>query len=217
VGRTSYAIRMPTALWFAKYMIMPVSWLFVVFGIVANRLWLGTREAYHRSSAWIVAAVAFGLWIGISDQLWERVLAPGTLAYSSRGRWGNVANARARSADYLMVMTDLEAIARHTGSNSIVLPEPSAWGGEFFRLHGSLEWGSDYTQTGVTYLFWDLPCATPRLHLDGSWASVNAITPDYHEYLQRFQWLRSGDSQAKSGSDLSTSIQRKTAAAAPNF
>lgn len=190
VARTTYALHIPTALWHTKYIVMPACWLCVAFALFADRLWLSASLPCPRSSVGLLTALAFGIWLNLSNWQWERTLIPDVLAYTARGRWGNVVNAQERARHYHAVMADLVAIAHFTGSATVRLPEPSIWGSEFYRLHSVLEWGSDQTPSGVTYLFWDLLAASPGLHLKGCWVSDTELTPELRKYLKRYPWLQ---------------------------
>jgi len=198
VARTDYALEVPAALWPSKYVVMPACWL-----------WLGTALFWDRWRArsgsldpppYLLAVVAAGIWMTGSYALWERVLLPESLAYAPRGRWGNEQNAEDRARHYGIVMADLSAIARETGSARVWLPRWSDWDAEFFRLHGVLEWGGDQRPHGVTYLFWDLLAASPGLHLQGDWAPRDALPSRVRECLTRYAWLqpnRSGSPPAE--------------------
>jgi hypothetical protein len=190
VARTSYALQVPATFWHAKYIVMPACWIWVGSALLADRLWLSACRPCPRSSGGLMAAFAIGIWLNLSCYQWERTLIPGTLAYTARGRWGNVSNAEARFEHYQSVMADLEDIARFSGTNTVTLPEPSGWSDQFYRLHSELEWGSDYTPIGVTNLFWDMLAASPGLHLHGKWAPYTTFTPALQRHFERFAWLR---------------------------
>jgi hypothetical protein len=190
VARTTYAVEVPATFWYAKYIIAPACWLWLAIALFADRLWLSPSRPGAEPFAGLLTTLAIGAWLTVSFWQWERTMIPGALAYTPRGRWGNVINAEARADDYNAVLMDLVAISVYTGSSTVRLPEPSIWSGEFYRLHGVLEWGSDTASNGVTYLFWDLLAASPGLHMQGRWESETALTPALRNYLGQYPWLR---------------------------
>jgi hypothetical protein len=206
VARTSYAIEVPATLWYAKYIVSPACWLWVAIALFADRLWISAGRPRRPSLSGLFATLVIGAWLTVSYGQWERILIPGPLAYTPRGRWGNVTNAEARAEDYQSVMADLAAISRYTDSTTVRLPEPSIWGDEFYRLHSVLEWGSDASPNGVTYLFWDLLAASPGLHLKGRWESEEALTPALRKFLGQFAWLKPAQNSEIPESNAAASI-----------
>jgi hypothetical protein len=186
-GRPSYALEMPTVLWQAKYMVMPTCWIAVALALYFER-----APRFVPAGA-LFGAAALALWLTVGYAQWERTLLPGPMGYIGRGRWGNLDNARARSQHYRRVMEDLESIAAAGGSRTVVLPPPSAWAAQFYRVHSILEWGGDERSNGVTYLFWDLLAVCPDRELTGRWAPYGALSPLQRKHLEQVDWLRHTD------------------------
>ncbi|HEY1793310.1 MAG TPA: hypothetical protein VGG34_10365 [Opitutaceae bacterium] len=191
VARTSYAISTPATLWYPKYMLMPVCWLWMAIALFADSAYFSV-PGYLRAPGVLYAGAALGIWLTASYALWERTLIPGSVAYAPRGRWGNVENSLERRAHYEAVIGDLKAIAAAAGSSTVCLPDQALWRSDFYDQHSVLEWGSDWTPKGVTYLFWDLLAADPGVGIKGRWVSEAEMTPRLHAALSSCPWIGPG-------------------------
>jgi hypothetical protein len=189
VARPLVAVSEPTVLWAPKYLVMPICWFSLAATFVGDRYCSAISVSRLHAAKGLIFAGAFGLWFSLSNWYLEKAVFPTPSAYISRGRFGNVENARARYERYTSLMQDLSQIARFTGSNEIALPPPQAWGGAFYSANGVLEWGSDYTSNGVTNLFWDFLAASPDHSLRGKWQSLDTMPSSTREYLKKYKWL----------------------------
>ncbi|HVZ65427.1 MAG TPA: hypothetical protein VG936_12715 [Lacunisphaera sp.] len=189
-ARVDVALHVPVPLWPVRYLMVPVAWAMLAILLAADRLWFSHPSPSPRFPAWYGAAIVAGAWFVVSCWALEKSVLPQPLSYVARGRWGNLKSAQARAGQYAAVIADLTAISRQEGGGTIVLPEPDRWSAGFFARYSALEWGSDYTARGVTYLFWDLPSAAPNLNLRGRWAPAGSFAPETRALLSRYVWLR---------------------------
>lgn len=189
-ARPDYSATVPASLWHAKYMMMPTCWicLFALFTLgVGESGSPKTSTPLAYTSMYVFAA---GLWATASIYQWEKTLLPHPLAYTARGRWGNVDNAKDRRAKYELTMRELAALRVRCHSDSVVLPPPQTWQAEFFRQRPTLEWATDYTPRGVTHLFSDFPSAAPGLNLRIRWQPINEVSAEHRASLRAISWLR---------------------------
>ncbi len=188
LARSDYAAHVPVPLWHAKYLLIPITWFTLAIVLVVDRSRIrSTAAAMPRSVA------VFGLlgivWMTVSYREFERAMVPHPLAYTGRGRWGNVQNAIARAESYRAVSRDLAEIARQQNTGRVALPPWENWSASFYRRHGLLEWGGDHTTRGVTHLFWDFLAAAPNLRLSGEYQAANLFPPESQVFLSQFDWL----------------------------
>lgn len=189
VARAPYAASVPVSLWHAKYLLMPTCWLGLAIVFIVDRRCaiLSPGAPWLRRAAYVAAAA--GIWFAISVRQAESALLPGTFAYTARGRWGNVENAKARRVEHARLMQELVALRGERPNAEVLLPPPELWAAAYFRAYPDLEWATDYTPRGVTHLFADLPAAAPHLHLQIRWRPIAAMTPQQRIRLQEVSWL----------------------------
>ena len=197
LARTRLATENPVALWNAKYLLLPVGWLQLLVLVGIGRSWARAPAAGRRvlGQAWFWLAGGVGLTLFLAAT--EQTLLPGQRAYVPRGRWGNRANAEARTRDFQAVMRDLKGLAATEGQPVVLLPPPDSWQGTFFVRYTSLEWGADFQPAGVTHLFWDMTAAAPNLALTGRWASPSEIGPQLTAAWRQVDWLGTNSSTAR--------------------
>jgi hypothetical protein len=188
LGRKEYALSVPTTLWHAKYMAMPTTWLMILVALWMNESWIKTTFSLRQLTQKMVLVLAAGIWLFSSHHLWEKTLLNQPLAYTARGRWGNVENALLRRQQYQEVMSTLSRLSSSNGSGRAMLPSPT-WGADFFQLYPLLEWGSDYTARGVTHLFADMPAASPQLDLWVEYVPLSSLSSDKLHLFKSIPWL----------------------------
>ena len=188
-GRTDYALHVPTLIWWSKYTVMPVCWIWICIVLFWDRIRLAARCTMDGRMGVLLVLVILPLWLTVSYWKWEQILFPGTLAYTARGRWGNMQNADARAHHYKQITRDLEELALPSGEGVVELPYPVEWERSFFNLHGVLEWGGDVREGGVCYLFGDLLEASPNLALTVHYRAIAQLTPEERARYGRYPWL----------------------------
>jgi len=85
----------------------------------------------------------------------ERTLLPGPMGYIGRGGGATWTTPGPVPSNYRRSWRTWR-VSPPRVAPTVVLPPPSAWAAQFYRVHSILEWGGDERSNGVTYLFWDL-------------------------------------------------------------
>ncbi len=190
LARGQYAAAYPAVLWNAKYMVMPVSWFCLLVFYTLDRVGATVPRPHPWLTRFAFFLIPIGLWMVFSFWQAEKALLPDPISYSPRGRWGNVENAKKRRIDYAQVMKDLVSMQSAASGAGVVLPPTNTWEVEFFREYPCLEWGTDVRPRGVTYLFADLPAATPVLSMNIKYKPVLEMSHEQRARLQTISWLK---------------------------